>query len=281
MTNLNEIHERQKSYRDKQLREMRLQLPVGEFCPICGRVGHTSFEKNGMILRGCIGSALESHAGSEVLLSWPYQSTTDYESIYDTGDHYHDGMQRERGERTYMERDQEHGNCAFERCQMLRCYRRSGRLLDVGCGMGSFVAMAAAWGFDAFGTEPNDCIAQHGRTLGRRIQTEYWTGRINAPGTFSVITAHDVIEHLTDPNGFMATMREVLTDDGLLVIDTPEWDGSMDNRHIKPKEHICLYSEGALRNILERAGFKVVGMHRPLNGSIGKLAMYCVKSSVN
>lgn len=89
------------------------------------------------------------------------------------------------------------------------------RLLDVGCGGGSFLKVARAIGAEAEGVEPSDhgvdtCRTQdipvfHG-TLTEFLQT-------GAAG-FDLITANHVVEHHPDPVAFLDEARQLLAPGG-------------------------------------------------------------------
>jgi len=271
--------------------------PTGQFCPLCHRVGSICGARDGLyMLRQCDGGG----AHESVLLSWQHACTAAYHQMYTSESYYHDQFQRERGERAMPERDVEHGAAAFHRCMMLRQYRDTHgdarwegcvgptpidrnyatTLLDIGAGAGAFVSMAAAWGYAASGIEPNACMVEAGRRLGRDLRAGGWE---DIDGRYDILCAHDVIEHLIAPLEFLRCLADHLEPGGLIVLDTPEWlcpaarREGIHWRHVRPLEHICLYSEGALRELCSRAGLEVEGLHRPLQGRIGKLALYLKK----
>lgn len=258
--------------------------PTGQFCPLCHRVGEICGARDGLyVLRRCNGAGTHPC----VLLSWQHACVAAYHEMYTDANFYHDQIQRERGERTMPERDVEHGTAAFQRCMMLRQYRDAGSaanraptVLDIGAGAGAFVAMAAAWGYGASGIEPNACMVEAGRALGRDLHAGCWQDIV---GYHDILCAHDVIEHLVAPLEFLCRLAEHLNPGGLIVLDTPEWGcpaaraQGVHWRHVRPLEHICLYSEGALRELCARAGLQVEGLHRPLGGKIGKMALYLRK----
>ena len=60
----------------------------------------------------------------------------------------------------------------------------------------------------------------------------------------------------------------------------PEWDcpesrrEGLAFRHVKPLEHLVLYSEAAAVALFDRAELQVVALVRPLRGMLGKVAFY-------
>lgn len=102
-------------------------------------------------------------------------------------------------------------------------------LLDVGCGMGTFLLQARASGWKVTGLELSAAEAAYAReqralTVRERsieAKTEF------APGFFDVITLFGVIEHLANPKTAIEECARLLAGDGLLVVQTPAEDGFM------------------------------------------------------
>jgi SAM-dependent methyltransferase len=97
-----------------------------------------------------------------------------------------------------------------------------GSVLDIGCGIGTFLAVCRAGGWNVTGVEPSSVACE----VARR---EYGLDLINAPFTsamfqgrkFDAIFAAQVLHHLADPVAFVADMDRVLADDGILMLRTP------------------------------------------------------------
>lgn len=95
---------------------------------------------------------------------------------------------------------------------------RSGRVLDVGCGIGTSTRMLREAGFEAIGTD----------TSARFLPVEDdffvadFTGRTELPdGAFAAAGALNVIEHVADPRAFLDELVRVVRPGGLLVICSP------------------------------------------------------------
>jgi 2-polyprenyl-3-methyl-5-hydroxy-6-metoxy-1,4-benzoquinol methylase len=178
--------------------------------------------------------------------------------------------------RPHLERFAEH--CAAAECRLRALAEvrgiTPGTLLDVGAGSGAFVRVARLWGWVAEGLEPNAAMVRRARASGIPLRTGSWR-RVRGPR--DVITLHDVIEHLLAPEACLRRLRRCLAPGGMLVIETPEWreDRSLEWRHLRPREHLCLFSERALRVLLRRCGFDTAPLalrvRRPVQD---KLAIY-------
>lgn len=110
--------------------------------------------------------------------------------------------------------------------QVLRLVQRAlpdgGRLLDVGCQFGIFLAMAKQAGYDVAGVEVAHQEAVHAR---ERTQSAVYDQPLEAlglpSGSFDVVTYLDVIEHLEDPMGQLREAFHILTAGGWIVVRVP------------------------------------------------------------
>lgn len=249
--------------------------PCGKVCPLCGGMGNAYGTKDGFALRECT----SGHA--PVLLSWQYPSVAAYEAVYTTPGVYHNQCQANEGQAVSIERDEEHRQAAIIRCKQLQMFKNCGFLLDIGAGGGAFVDVAGSvYFYKAAGLEPAQDMVRWAQARDRKVAQGGWQ---DIEGTWDILTCHDVFEHLTDPMGCLAAFREHLRDDGLLVIEMPLWDCRLSRkqgvefRHIRPLQHLCLYSRDAATALFERAGFYLEAYIEPLRGTLGKATWYLSK----
>ena len=144
------------------------------------------------------------------------------------------------------------------------------RVLELGSAHGGFVALLRQSGFDATGLELSPAIARFARET---FDVPMLEGPIEQqalpPGSLDVIALMDVLEHLADPIGTIRRCFEVLTPDGLLLVQTPRLPGTQRFaeltkrqdpflRMLQPQEHLYLFSESALALFFDRLGAGVV-----------------------
>ena len=102
------------------------------------------------------------------------------------------------------------------------------RAADVGCGAGLLAEPLARLGADVTGVDPapENIAAARIHAEGQGLDIDYRVGSIEAlTGTYQLITALEVIEHVTDPRAFVAGLARVLAADGLLILSTPNRTG--------------------------------------------------------
>ncbi|MGI8731571.1 MAG: methyltransferase domain-containing protein [Solirubrobacteraceae bacterium] len=143
--------------------------------------------------------------------------------------------------------------------------RGEGRLLDVGCGQGQFMARAARR-FDVYGIDVSPARVARARDVtGLDTVLEGSATELPFPaGFFDVVCALDVVEHLGDPGRFFSEARRVLRPDGLLLFSTPN-TASLGHRrkgqdsfmYLDPT-HVSLLAPDSWRRLVHTGGFVVV-----------------------
>jgi 2-polyprenyl-3-methyl-5-hydroxy-6-metoxy-1,4-benzoquinol methylase len=143
------------------------------------------------------------------------------------------------------------------------------RALDVGCGMGSFLQVAAEWGWNATGVELSEHAARHCK---ENLHLDVRNATLDDAGLpndhFEVITAFDVLEHLEGLSAFFASVKRLLKTKGRFIVLVPNYDGVVFQfgriLHKLKKlplpntpEHLTYFTMRSLRQLLYRNGFSV------------------------
>jgi SAM-dependent methyltransferase len=97
---------------------------------------------------------------------------------------------------------------------------RPGRLLDVGCARGTFLALARDAGWQAEGVELSAQHAAQARARGFPIFEGDFLAAPLPAGAFQAITMWDFLEHVNDPLAVLAAARRLLAPDGVLLVFT-------------------------------------------------------------
>ena len=141
-------------------------------------------------------------------------------------------------------------------------------VLDVGCGYGNHLKLAADKGWKCFGIEPSD----HARGIAQQRHGERMTLVERAedllPKRFDLIVMFEVIEHLQDPYHLLFTLfgKNAIGPETLVVISTPNArsNDAVANpaqwtyRH--PPSHLVFYSAKSFEVLLRRLLFKDINV---------------------
>jgi len=145
-------------------------------------------------------------------------------------------------------------------------YRPGGRLLDVGCGSGSYLDLAKMLGWETYGVEVSPVAASRALARNHRVHTGQLLDAAFPDGFFHHIQFWHSLEHVSDPLGTLNRAHSVLADDGTLTIGVPNID-SLGARlfgnnwfHLDPPRHLFGFGRSSLPGLLIRAGFRICHM---------------------
>jgi len=172
-----------------------------------------------------------------------------------------------------------------QRVALIERYRKPGRLLDLGCGPGTFSVAARARGWTTLGLDINAASVAHCRDRGLDVIGGAFPHPDLAGKTFDVIAMNDFLEHLVDPAVALRMVRELLAPGGVVFISTPDIGSTMARLtggrwlHLKPNEHLVYFDRRTIRALLERTGYRVehvqsIGRIRNLGVALEKVAAY-------
>lgn len=174
------------------------------------------------------------------------------------------------------------------RLGLIERFVRGGKILDVGCSVGSFLTVAKAAGWQTYGTEMNEDIAIYAQT---NYGLDVSVGKLeslNFPTAyFDIVTLFDSLEHMLDPLGTLREVHRILRADGLVVITTPNINGLLPRvtyllfgkslgawEHPTPPAHTYQFSVRTLLRLLEKANFdriKTISEQIAMKYTAGKL----------
>jgi len=104
-------------------------------------------------------------------------------------------------------------------------YRQTNRLLDIGCGAGNLLLAARKNGWTGHGLDVSENSVKHVRSLGFEVfQGELQNAQFPAQH-FDVITAAEILEHLSEPRVLLAEVARLLRPGGLFITDNVLWSG--------------------------------------------------------
>jgi 2-polyprenyl-3-methyl-5-hydroxy-6-metoxy-1,4-benzoquinol methylase len=194
-------------------------------------------------------------------------SAAELTEIYDAGYFHDDPAQPDReGYADYRADAPVHRRNARKRLRMLSAAQLSrGRLLDVGCAAGFFVAEARRLNWAAEGVDVSEELIGWGtRHVSPNLVAGTFAERDVARESVNVVTMWDYIEHSIDPRADLDRAWEILVPGGLIALSTGDV-GSLFARvsgkrwHLlTPRHHNFFFSQSTLTRMLRSAGFEPV-----------------------
>jgi len=246
-------------------------------CPACGRTDHRalfySFDAYPYV--DCLGCG-----------TWYVPLVVDdrlFERYYDACPEAREIMEKLAGQRLdepKAEADRKRLSAYFAELEPLLPVERRDAL-DVGCGVGHSLEVAASRGWRAWGVDSSAAIIRAGQTRGLRIfHPDESLGRKD----FGLISLWETLEHINDPFKLLSDLVPLLHDDGLVAITVPNvlaiearimrQDLSWINGGAFGTVHINLFHKSSLEHLLSRVGLTIVGVDGEYGFNSYELASY-------
>lgn len=139
---------------------------------------------------------------------------------------------------------------------------KCGKILDFGCGGGSFMNKMQKIGFDVYGVEFDSQLVE-------KLKDKFGPKKIKKSEdildfeekSFDVVILNNVIEHLVDPVGILKSLKTLLKDDGKLIVLTPNINSlghlifGRKWRGLEVPRHRFIFSPQAMKTMLINNGF--------------------------
>jgi SAM-dependent methyltransferase len=154
------------------------------------------------------------------------------------------------------------------------------RVLDIGVGLGVFLAEMRKYGYRTYAVDPDPRAVRHAREVVG--VDDAWVGtleelRLNS--TFELITLNKVLEHVPSPVSAASVLRNHIKPDGTVYIELPDGDAAavegFVNRQEFNIEHLTVYGPDSLRWLIDSAGLLVNEMQRVREPS-GKFTIFAL-----
>lgn len=144
------------------------------------------------------------------------------------------------------------------------------RLLDIGCGIGSFVYQARQQGMEAFGIDLSKERVEYGKQTFGFGDDVLKAGQLKDhqfDHKFDVITMFDLIEHIPSPKDLLKELHALCHPDTYIVMLTMSRDsltykifGKWWNYN-NPTQHLVYFDNASMKRCLKETGFEFKGYH--------------------
>lgn len=139
------------------------------------------------------------------------------------------------------------------------------RIVEVGCGQGEFLRVWREDGFpvEACGIEHDPRLVALAKKDGLNVTqgVAEKDGRIPG-GPYDAFCSFNFLEHQPDPSGMLRCIYDSLAERAWGLITVPAWEYILEKESYYEliRDHIAYYSEDTFRFVLEKNGFRVLGM---------------------
>lgn len=146
-------------------------------------------------------------------------------------------------------------------------HQPTGRVLDIGCGTGQFLAHLASRGYLVQGVEPST-TAREQAIREHALNVVATMDGVPSEERFNVVTMWHVLEHVPDLRATFKRLYALLAVGGLLVIAVPDresWDAEhygTDWAAWDVPRHLSHFRRNDLRTLLHEHGFELVELRR-------------------
>lgn len=175
--------------------------------------------------------------------------------------------------------------------------KKTGKLLDLGCGYGFFLAKARDNGWEVYGTDLSEIAVNYVKQKHSIPNVRYaeLSDTLFPDVKFDAINLTNVLEHVPSPTQIIEVCRERLVDDGLLIIRVPNIDfnelkqrftgvlkllrlgkgGELSYLASSPPVHLCGFTTRTLQRYFEKCGLQVVEIKpSKLSGVVNEMPVY-------
>lgn len=138
-----------------------------------------------------------------------------------------------------------------------------GRVLDVGCGDGGFLALAGEMGWKGEGVDYDERVVARARERGvDATAADLMTFLAGRPeSSYDAAVMFDVLEHTPEPRALFAAVKRLVRVGGHVALTLPNANRPIlvkREEHDYPPHHFTRWSPEAMRGFLEKNGFAVV-----------------------
>ena len=141
--------------------------------------------------------------------------------------------------------------------------KKRGSLLEIGAGSGGLLDILKHEFNDIHGVEPSKKFCQFAKERYGLVLDNIGYENISENLKYDVILALDVIEHVVSVRHFMYKVFQLLTDEGIVILSTPN-KNSLTARllgkkwwHIRPP-HLYYLDKESFHALMEATGFKIM-----------------------
>ena len=136
------------------------------------------------------------------------------------------------------------------------------KVVEIGCGRGEYLSIMQQFGVDAYGLEHSEESAMQCVKEGLKVSKGFVESSAykldHAP--FDAFYILSFLEHLPDPNSTLRGIYNNLTDDGMGLVEVPNFDMVLRNKLFSEfiGDHLFYFTRETLSTTLRQNGFEII-----------------------
>ncbi len=130
-------------------------------------------------------------------------------------------------------------------------------ILEIGCGTGYLLSRLKKLGAEVLGIEPGKHGIEGGKKFGIPILNDFFPPKTNLE-KFDLIIMYDLLEHIPDPESMLIKVRNILKENGKILIALADEQPYFEKGDISClfHEHYGYFTDETLSNTVRASGFK-------------------------
>jgi 2-polyprenyl-3-methyl-5-hydroxy-6-metoxy-1,4-benzoquinol methylase len=147
---------------------------------------------------------------------------------------------------------------------LIHRFKKSGDILDFGCGTGEFLYTLQKSGWKTTGVEPSNTAREKAKESTQHTIAKNLDEISNQ--SFDVITAWHVLEHVPDLTDTLHKLKAMIRKNGMIIIAVPNYesyDGLVYKNHwagYDVPRHLWHFSKKSMNQLLANQGFTLVSI---------------------
>jgi 2-polyprenyl-3-methyl-5-hydroxy-6-metoxy-1,4-benzoquinol methylase len=151
--------------------------------------------------------------------------------------------------------------------QIARYFKKPGKVLDIGSGLGEVLSIFQENKWDCLGVETNKFAADYSRKTFKLNIINKSIHDFEPQDKFDVIMLWGVLEHLYEPLVLLKRVHKLLKENGVLLLEVPSADSVLVRYYERTQksidriiqgDHIMIFSLRSFIEITGKAGFKPI-----------------------
>ena len=139
-------------------------------------------------------------------------------------------------------------------------YKKTGKVLDVGCGRGDSLRAFSSLGFDPAGVDISPEAPNYSKDFNVKV-IDLEKEELSYENEFDFVFSKSVVEHMREPVALIQAAHKSLKNGGVSVIMTPSWEHNYKGAFYIDHTHVTPFTRTSLKDIMEMSGFKDVEVY--------------------